>query len=205
VGIKFTRHGLAQIKGPQLVPSEDVVQTSALIEQILGDFLTEFQLNEATSLDFELLEIASYLGELDPINLIESEQEFDSEYIPEAQAFIWLFNNERFNHQTFWATWIYFFDEEISPFKSQDDELMLAMYASISLIFESRLTKEEREELRVKAQTPWMGAGIAATKFQFLERAFIAKKRKKLRKQQKLMGSNRSVSRLTAGSKRFRL
>jgi len=182
VGIKFTRHGLAQIKDPQLVPIEDIVQISAPIEKILGEFLTDFQLKEVTVLDFEILEIASHLGELDPLNLIDSKQGFKSEYMPEAQAFIWLFNNQRFNHQTFWATWIYFFDEEISPFKSQEDELMLAMYESILLIFESRLTKEEREELRLKAQTPWMGAGIAATKFQFMERALIAKKRKKLRK-----------------------
>jgi hypothetical protein len=43
------------------------------------------------------------------------------------------------------------------------------------------LTKAERDELKLNAETPWMGAGIAATKYQNSSEALISKKRKKLR------------------------
>jgi hypothetical protein len=83
--------------------------------------------------------------------------------------------------KSFCEIWIYYFDEEISPFKSQDDDLLKAMFDEISIILNSRLTDEERDELRHKAQTPYLGAGIAATKFHFAKQSLIEKKRKKLR------------------------
>ena len=111
----------------------------------------------------------------------DSEQHKDSEYLLEAQSVTWLFDNQMFSIESFWAIWIYYFSEEISPFKSQNDELLMAMFGEISIIFESRLTKAERDELKLNAETPWMGAGIAATKYQNSSEALISKKRKKLR------------------------
>jgi hypothetical protein len=179
--MKFTRHGLAQIKDSNKVPQEDVVQIPSSIKKTLAEFLNGFQPKEANPLNSELFEIARYVGEIDPLGIIESEQQKNSEYLLEAQSITWLFDNHLFSIESFWAIWIYYFSEEISPFKSQNDELLVAMFSEILLIFKSRLTNAERDELKHNAETPWMGASIAAVKFQQLSEALITKKRKKLR------------------------
>jgi hypothetical protein len=179
--IKFTRHGLVQIKDSNKVPPEDVVAIPSSVKRTLAEFLREFQPKEPNPLNSELFEIARYVGEIDPLGIIDSEQQKDSEYLLEAQSVTWLFDNQMFSIESFWAIWIYYFSEEISPFKSQNDELLMAMFGEISIIFESRLTKAERDELKLNAETPWMGAGIAATKYQNSSEALISKKRKKLR------------------------
>jgi hypothetical protein len=179
--IKFTRHGLAQISDSNKVSPEDIVEIPSSVKKTLAEFLSEFQPEEANPLNSELFEIARYVGEIDPLGLIESEEEKNSEYLLESQSVTWLFDNQVFTIESFWAIWIYYFSEEISPFKSQNDELLMAMFAEISIIFNSRLTKAEREELKLKAETPWMGASIAATKYKFSSEALISKKRKKLR------------------------
>lgn len=116
------------------------------------------------------------------MSLIDSEAQISSEYLVEAQALVWLFDHHMFNRETFWAIWIYFFTEELSPFNSQDDELMLAMFAEVSIIFKSRLTEEERFRLKHEAENPWMGASIAATKYQMREKSIVEANRKRLRK-----------------------
>ena len=179
--MKFTRHGLAQIKDSNKVPPENVVEIPSSIKKTLAEFLKDFQPKEANPLNLELFEIARYLGEIDPLGIVDSKEQKDSEYLLEAQSFTWLFDNHLFNIESFWAIWVYYFSEEISPFKSQSDELLIAMYSEILIIFKSRLTSQERDELKHNAQTPWMGASIAALKFQYSSRVLISKKRKKLR------------------------
>ena len=182
MGTKFTRHGLSQIADSDKVPSEDIVGVPLQVRSILGDFLTEFEPSDVFPRFFETLDIARYLGEIDPMSLVDSETQTSSEYLVEAQALVWLFDHHMFNRETFWAIWIYFFTEEISPFNSQDDELMLAMFAAISIIFQSRLTEEERLKLAHEAENPWLGASIAATKYQMREKSLLEAKRDKLRK-----------------------
>ena len=179
--IKFTRHGLAQILDSNKVSREDVVEIPSSVKKTLAKFLSEFQPEEANPYNSELFEITRYVGEIDPLGLIESEEQKNSEYLLEAQSVTWLFDNQIFTIESFWAIWIYYFSEEISPFKSQNDELLVAMFSEILLIFKSRLTNAERDELKHNAETPWMGASIAAVKFQQLSEALITKKRKKLR------------------------
>ncbi len=179
--MKFTRHVLPQIKNSTEIPSENITEISPLVKEILADFLAGFRYWEANPADSELFDISRYLGEIDPLGLTDSEQQNSSEYLLEAQAITWLFNNQAFSRETFWAIWIYFFTDELSPFKSQDDELLIALFEEISIIFKSRLTEEERRELALQAQTPWLGASIAATKYQFSSEALILKKRRRLR------------------------
>jgi hypothetical protein len=178
---KFTRHGLAQVRYLNEVSLEGILPVPSSVQKTLEDLIRGFKPWEASPLDFELFEIARYLGEIDPLGIIDSEQERDSEYLLEAQSITWLFENQEFSINSFWAMWIYFFDEEISPFRSQVDELLVAMFAEISIILNSRPSKAECDELALKAQTPWLGAGIAAMKFQSSKQALIEKKRKKLR------------------------
>lgn len=182
MGVVFTRHGLSHILDPDKVPLEDIAEVPPQIKSIFGDFLTEFKPIDVSPLDYEIHDIAKYLGEIDPMSLVDSEAQISSEYLVEAQALVWLFDHQVFNRETFWAIWIYFFTEELSPFKSQDDELMLAMFAEVSIIFQSRLTEEERLRLKHEAENPWMGASIAATKYHFSTQYLIEAKRKKLRK-----------------------
>jgi len=179
--MKFTRHVLPQIKNSNEIPSENITEISPMVKEILADFLAGFRSWEANPADSELFEISRYLGEIDPLGLTDSEQLNIQEYLLEAQAITWLFNNQAFSRETFWAIWVYFFSDELSPFKSQDDELLIALFEEISIIFMSRLTEEERRELALQAQTPWLGASIAATKYQFSSDALILKKRRKLR------------------------
>ena len=182
MGAIFTRHGLSHILDPDKVPLEDIAEVPPEIKSILGDFLTEFEPGDVFPHLFETLDIAKYLGDIDPMNLVDSEAQISSEYLVEAQALVWLFDHHMFNRETFWAIWIYFFTEELSPFNSQDDELMLAMFAEVSIIFQSRLTEEEQLRLKHEAENPWLGASIAATKYQMREKSLIEAKRKKLRK-----------------------
>jgi hypothetical protein len=181
MGIVFTRHGLSHISDSDQIPLEDIADVSSRIKSILGDFLTEFQPSDVSSLDFEIHDIALYLGGIDPMSIVDSAEQISSEYLLEAQAMVWLFEHEMFNRETFWAIWSYFFSEELSPFNSDEDELLIALFEEISIIFKSRLTEEEHRELTLQAQTPWLGASIAATKYQFSSEALILKKRTKLR------------------------
>lgn len=182
MGVAFTRHGLSHISDSDKVPLDDIAEVPIQIRSILGDFHTEFKAKDVSPLDFETLDIANYLGDVDPMNLVESEAQVSSEYLVEAQALVWLFDNQKLNRETFWAIWIYFFNEELSPFNSLDDELMVAMFAEVSIIFQSRLTEEERLKLKHEAENPWLGASIAATKYQASTRYLVESKRKKLRK-----------------------
>jgi len=182
MGVAFTRHGLSHISDSDKIPLEDIAEVPPQIKSILGDFLTGFEPSDVFPNFFETLDIAKYLGDIDPMSLVDSEAQISSEYLVEAQALVWLFDHHMFNRETFWAIWIYFFTEELSPFNSQDDELMLAIFAEVSIIFQSRLTEEEQLRLKHEAENPWMGASIAATKYQMREKSLIEAKRDKLRK-----------------------
>ena len=95
--MKFTRHGLAQIKDSNKVPQEDIVQIPSSIKKTLAEFLKGFQPKVANPLNSELFEIARYVGEIDPLGIIESEQQKNSEYLLGAQSITWLFDNHLFS------------------------------------------------------------------------------------------------------------
>lgn len=176
--VKMTRHA-ALLMGKNSVDDEvELPRIPRKVESLLGAQMEAYAPLQFSQLTSPLQEIATYLGEIDPIGILDPDGNNNDEYLIEADASIWLLKLGNFNPETFWALWIYFFDSELSPFKSPSDELLLAMHGRITLLFESRLTEEEILNLRYEAQTPWMGASIAYTKFK--AKVDWLKKRKQL-------------------------
>ncbi len=126
--MKLTRHAAMWMSDTESIPQDEMVDLDLEVSEFLWPLLGDYQEIYTPFASRCVQAIYTYLYEIDPIGIRDDQAQNTDEYLHEAGAIFWLLKNDRLTTKAIWAIFIFYFDRESSPFKDEENPMVIDIF-----------------------------------------------------------------------------